>query len=132
MHFTFHATFITTNLTVELTPCHLGFQYHSKSQRCECYNNSRIVSCSGSSSTIARGYWFGHVTGIPTVTICPNSYCNFGCCTTTNGYYQLSPEKVNQCKSHRSGIACGSCEEGYTLSYNSAECISINNCIVLE
>ena len=98
--------------------------------QCECYNNSRIVYCSGSSSAIARGYWFGHVTGIPTVTICPINYCNFGCCRTTNGYYQLSPERVNynQCKSHRSGIACGNCEKGYTLSYNSAECISINKC----
>ena len=131
MYFTSHTTareVITTNLTVELSPCHPGFQYHSKSQRCECYNNSRIVSCSGSSSIIARGYWFGHVTEIPTVAICPINYCNFGCCRTTNGYYQLSPERVNQCKSHRSGTACGSCEEGYTLSYGSVECISINKC----
>ena len=131
MYFTSHTTVkevITTNLTVELSPCHPGFQYQSKSQRCECYNNSRIVSCSGSSSTIARGYWFGHVTEIPTVTICPINYCNFTCCRTTNGYYQLSPERVNQCKPHRSGTACSSCEEGHTLSYNSAECISINKC----
>ena len=131
MYFTSHTTVkevITTNLTVELSPCHPGFQYQSKSQRCECYNNSRIVSCSGSSSTIARGYWFGHVTEIPTVTICPINYCNFTCCRTTNGYYQLSPERVNQCKPHRSGTACGSCEEGYMLSYGSAECISVNKC----
>ena len=119
---------ISTNLTVQLSPCHPGFQYQSTSQRCECYNNSRIVFCSGSSSTIARGYWFGHVTKIPTVTICPINYCNFGCCKTTNGYYQLSPERVNQCKSHRSGAACGSCEKDYTLSYGSAECIRINKC----
>ena len=131
MYFTSHTTVrevITTNLTVELSPCHPGFRYQSKSQRCECYNSSRIVSCSGSSSTIARGYWFGHVTEIPSVTICPINYCNFGCCRTTNGYYQLSPERANQCKSHRSGTACGNCEEGYTLSYGSAECISINKC----
>ena len=119
---------ISTTLTVELSPCHPGFQYQNKSQRCECYNNSRIVSCSGSSSIIARGYWFGYVTEIPTIAICPINYCNFGCCKTTNGYYQLSPERVNQCKSHRSGTACGSCEEGYTLSYGSVECISTNKC----
>ena len=120
---------VSVNLTVELSPCHLGFQYNNKSQRCECYNNnSEIVSCSGSSSTIVRGYWFGRVTGIPTVTFCPINYCNFTCCKTTNGYYQLSPERVNQCKSHRSGTACGSCEEGHTLSLDSVECISINKC----
>ena len=131
MNFTSYATgreVISTTLTVELSPCHPGFQYQNKSHRCECYNNSRIVSCSGSSSTIARGYWFGYVTEIPTIAICPINYCNFGCCRTTNGYYQLSPERVNQCKSHRSGTACGSCEEGYTLSYGSVECISTNKC----
>ena len=124
--------FISANLIVGLSPCHPGFQYYSKSQRCECYNNSGIVFCSGSSSTIKRGYWFGHVTGIPTVTFCPNEYCNFTCCKTTNGYYNLSPERVNQCRSQRSGTACGSCKEGHTLSFDSAECISINRCFSWE
>ena len=119
---------ISVNLTVELTPCHPGFQYHTKSQKCECYNTSGIISCSGSSSAIRRGYWFGHVTGIPTVTFCPINYCNFTCCKTTNGYYHLSPVRDNQCKSHRSGTACGRCQEGYTLSFDSAECIDVNKC----
>ena len=119
---------ISVNLTVELTSCHPGFQYHTKSQKCECYNTSGIISCSGSSSAIRRGYWFGHVTGIPTVTFCPTNYCNFTCCKTTNGYYHLSPVRDNQCKSHRSGTACGRCQEGYTLSFDSAECIDVNKC----
>ena len=59
---------ISLNLTVGLTPCHPGFQYHKKSQRCECYNSSGIVSCAGSSSAIEQGYWFGYVNRIPTVT----------------------------------------------------------------
>ena len=63
-----------------------------------------------------------------TVTFYPINYCNFTCCKTTNGYYHLSPVRVNQCKSHRSGTACGSCEEGHTLSFDTAECIDINNC----
>ena len=119
---------VSVNLTIGLSPCHPGFQYHRQSQKCECYNNSGIVFCSGSSSAIKRGYWFGSVTGIPTVTFCPINYCNFTCCKTTNGYYELSPVRVDQCKSHRSGIACGSCEEGYTLSFDSPECIDVNKC----
>ena len=119
---------ISVNLIVEVTPCHYGFWYHTKSQKCECYNTSGIVSCSGSNSAIRRGYWFGHVSGISTVTFCPINYCNFTCCKTTNGYYHLSPVRVNQCKSHRSGTACGSCEEGYTLSFDSPECIDVNKC----
>ena len=132
--FTSHTAFksarksIVVNLTVRLSPCHPGFLYHSKSQKCECYNNNGIVYCSGSSSAIKSGYWFGHVTGVSTVTFCPINYCKFNHGKTTTGYYHLSPERVNQCASHRSGIACGSCEEDHTLSYDSAECISNDKC----
>ena len=119
---------ISVNLTVGLSPCHPGFQYNSESQKCECYSNSDVVYCSDSSSAIRRGYWFGRVTGIQTVTFCPINYCNFTCCKTTNGYYHLSPVRVNQCRSHRSGSACGNCEEGYMLSYDSPECISDDKC----
>ena len=119
---------ISVNLTVELVSCHPGFWYYRKSKKCECYNASDIVFCSGSSSTIKRGYWFGSVTGKPTVTFCPINYCNFTCCETSNGYYHLSPVRDNQCRSYRSGTACGSCEEGYTLSFDSVECINVKDC----
>ena len=90
-------------------------------KKCDSYNTNKIVHCSGSRSTIKRGYWFGSVTGIPTITFCPINYCNFTCCKTTNGYYELSPVRVNQCKSHRSlpvktalqeiHISCKSCNK---------------------
>ena len=86
--------------------------------------------CSGSSSTIKRGCWFGSVSGIATVTFCPISYCNFTCCETTNGYYHLSPVRDNQCMLHRSGTAYGSCDIGYTLSFDSTECILVKACTV--
>ena len=82
---------ISVNLIIELSPCHPGFWQYPKSKICECYNASDIVFCSGSSSTIKRGYWFGNVTGKPTVTLCPINYCNFTCCETSTGYYHLSP-----------------------------------------
>ena len=120
---------ISVTLIVELSECHLGFWHSSNSRKCECYNNaSDIVFCSGSSSTIKRGYWFGSVTGKPTVTFCPINYCNFTCCETSNGYYHLSPVRNDQCRSHRSGTACGSCKYGYTLSFDSTECLNIKSC----
>ena len=119
---------ISVNLIVELSPCHLGFWHYPNSLKCECYNNNDVVFCTDSSSMIKRGYWFGTVTGKPTVAFCPINYCNFTCCETSNGYYKLSPVRDNQCKSHRSGIACGSCEEGYTLSFDSIECLDLNEC----
>ena len=121
---------VSVNLIVELTSCHCGFWQKPGSKKCECYNAKDIVACSGSNSTIKRGYWFGNVTGQPTVALCPINYCNFTCCETSNGYYHLSPVRDldNQCRSHRSGTACGSCEEGYTLSFDSPECVSVDSC----
>ena len=121
---------ISINLVVGLVSCHPGFWYNDKSHKCECFNASDIVFCSGSSSTIKRGYWFGSVTGKPTVTFCPINYCNFACCESSNGYYHLSPVRKNQCRLHRSGTACGSCEESYTLSFDSTECLSVEKCTI--
>ena len=122
---------ISVILTVELSQCHPGFWYHNTSQKCECYNYTNVVLCSGtSSSTIKRGYWFGSVTGKPTVTFCPINYCNFTCCETTNGNYHLSPVRDNQCMLHRSGTACGNCEVGYSLSFDSTDCIDVRTCTI--
>ena len=119
---------ISVNLTVELSQCHPGYWYSSDSQKCECYDTENIVSCSGSSSTINKGYWFGQVNGKSTVAYCPNDYCNFTCCEITNGIYHLSPVRANQCRPHRSGTACGNCEKGYTLSFDSPDCVEVNKC----
>ena len=121
---------ISVNLTIELSSCPPGFWQYPKSEKCECYNANDVVFCSGSNSTIKRGYWFGSVTGKPTVAVCPINYCNFTCCEASNGYYHLSPVRGNQCRSRRSGTACGSCTDGYTLSFDSTECVSVENCIV--
>ena len=119
---------IFVDLIVELSQCHPGFWYSSQSQQCECYETENIISCSGSNSTIKRGYWFGSINGKSTVTTCPNDYCDFTCCEITNGIYHLSPVRANQCKPHRSGTACGNCEKGYSLSFDSNDCVEVNKC----
>ena len=124
------AKHISINLMVELTQCHPGFWFSNASQRCECYGTKHIISCSGSSSTIKRGYWFGSVNGKYTVTYCPSEYCNFTCCEIANGIYHLSPVRANQCREHRSGIACGNCNNGYTLSFDSPKCVEVDKCTI--
>ena len=125
----FESKNVLTRLMVELSPCHLGFLYNEKSQKCECYNASDIVFCSGSSSTIKRGYWFGRVNGI---SLCPINYCDFTSCNKASEFCDLSPERIYQCRSHRSGTACGNCENGYTLPFYATECINEHNCTVLQ
>ena len=121
---------ITIKLLIELSPCHPGFHYDNSTRACICYIVTDVLYCSNStSSTIKGGYWFGLVNTKPTVTICPNNYCSFTCCESTNGFYQLSPQRMtSQCILHRTGIACGNCEQGYTLSFDTVECVSVNKC----
>ena len=119
---------ITVNLNVQLSSCHSGFYYSSDLEHCVCYTTDNIVTCSDSNSTIRNGYWFGTINEQPTVTICPINYCNFDNCEATTGTCNLYPLRHNQCKGHRSGVACGNCEEGYTLSFDSIECIATDQC----
>ena len=122
------STSLSVNLIVEVSPCHPGFVYDSLLQKCVCYDGNNIVLCSDNTSTIRRGYWFGMVNGKPTVANCPVNYCDFTCCEITNGIHYLSPMRKNQCGLNRNGIACGGCEEGYTLSFDSARCIPVEQC----
>ena len=119
---------ITVELAIELSPCHPGFHYDVATNTCVCYSVNDVIYCSGSTSTIKTGYWFGLVGTTPTVTTCPSNYCIFTCCESINGFYKLSPQRMNQCNSHRSGPACGSCEQGYTLSFDTVECVSVDQC----
>ena len=123
---------ISINVITELSQCHPGFWYSSDSQKCVCYNTKSIISCSSNSnsSTIKRGYWFGSVAGKPTVALCPDNYCNFTCCEIANGIYHLSPVRADQCRPHRYGIACSKCETGYTLPFDSSECVKENECTI--
>jgi len=130
MTITSHATGkkFSIELIVELIPCHPGFYYNNDTRRCVCYSDNDIVSCFGSKSFIKRGYWFGMVKKRSTVSVCPKNYCNFTCCKSRDIFYHLSPVRVHQCNSQRSGTACSSCTKGYTLSFDSVECVSVRSC----
>ena len=118
---------IIVNLIIEISSCHAGFHYVANDSKCICYTTDGIVSCSGSNATIRRGYWFGVVNDQSTVGVCPVNYCDFGGCDGTT-YCHLSPPIDYQCGGHRSGTACGSCDNGYTLSFDSIDCTNIKNC----
>jgi len=122
---------IVINLIIELSAiCHAGFHYNQDNNllRCVCYTTDGIISCAGSNATIRRGYWFGTVNEQATVSLCPVNYCNFDRCTATTTFCPLSVLPDDQCSEHRSGIACGNCKTGYILSFDSIECVNIDEC----
>ena len=126
---TFSYNKISTTLVVELVPCtdHPGYTYSEESQTCVCYH--RNVKCSDDGNEIKRGYWFGGIGDETTTSLCPNRYCKAEYRKqTSEGYFEL-PNMINaQCNDHRVGRACGKCSSGYTLSYDSTDCISVNQC----
>ena len=70
------------------------------------------------------------ITYITTVSVCPNGYCNFSRREdeVASGRFLLSPIQDDQCNEHTTGPACEECDPGYTLSYDSVDCVSINDC----
>ena len=120
---------ISTTLVVELVPCidHPGYTYSEDAEMCVCYHEN--VKCYDDFNEIKRGYWFGSIANKATTSLCPNHYCKIAHRKqTSEGFFEL-PNTINaQCNDHRVGRACGECSSGYTLSYDSTDCISVDQC----
>ena len=122
---------ITATLLVELSSCHIGYLFDEHQRQCVCYPRHDILHCTDDYIEIKIGYWVGYVSDHYTSSICPNDYCSFRKQTEISlGYYGLSRKSDvftdNQCNSHRTGVACGKCKSGYTLAYDSPDCINTN------
>ena len=116
-------------LVIEISAyCHAGFHYTEEEHKCICYTTDGIISCTGSDADIRRGYWFGTVDKQATTAVCPVSYCDFDRCKGSTTICPLSKSPDNQCGEHRIGIACGECEDGFTLSFDSVDCVSLDEC----
>ena len=98
-----------------------------KARRCYCYNVDNIISCN---TTIKKDYWFGVIGEQATVSLCPNKYYNFSSIehNSRSAKYILHPLYDDQCGLHRTGQACGSCKNGYTLAFGFHDCTNMNSC----
>jgi len=121
---------ISVSVIVELVPCSPGYFYERSCKCCECYHHQDIVECVDDYNEMKRGYWFGTVKNKTTVSLCPNQYCEYRKRRkeTRPGYCIMPQELDDQCKLHRTGVACGDCSSGYTLAYDSPDCISHHQC----
>ena len=124
---------ITASLSVELSPCHIGYLFDERQRQCICYPHHDILHCTDDYIEIKIGYWVGYVSDHYTSSICPSDYCNFKNQNETSlGYYALSRKSDastdSLCNSHRTGVACGKCKSGYTLAYDAPDCINTSKC----
>ena len=121
---------IEAKVIIELVPCfnHLGYAYSKEINGCACYHVS-VVKCSDQYNEIEDDYWIGSISSQPTTSLCPTRYCSFIHRNKfTPGYSELPDTVDAQCNDHRTGTACGECSSGYTLTYDTTDCISENNC----
>ena len=122
---------LTATISLKLSSCKSGYAFDANLQQCRCYEQSKdIIQCQQDYAEIKYGYWFGIIV-FPerSVSLCPIYYCQYDRRKeTTNGYYKLPQILDDQCSLHRIGIACGECKPGYTLEYDSPDCINIERC----
>ena len=121
---------IKAEVIVELVPCfnHIGYAYSKENNGCTCAHVS-VVKCSDQYNEIEDGYWIGNILSHPTTSLCPTRYCSFIHRNKfTLGYSELPDTVDAQCNDHRTGTACGECSTDYTLTYDTTDCISENNC----
>ena len=76
------------------------------------------ANCLGNDFAAKPNFW-GHVTKGNEIDMhqCPADYC---CTKNCTGY--------DQCSGHRTGVLCGSCQENYSLSILSSDCVKTKEC----
>ena len=129
------------NVTVSLLPCPWVFQLN-KTNGCDCHelltDVSAGVECDINSRTIKwnpHKLWIGC---IPDNTTSSNSSEDQACdrievrvnCSKHCGDLSVSLNSSNlkdQCSPGRKGRLCGSCKDGYTLSFGKPECLDDNS-----
>ena len=120
---------ITVKIEVTIIPCQIGYVYDSVKQACLCNSIDDIVECELDSILIKWGYWYGKIGNTIVVGSCPNNYCKYGSsCKSSEKLCDLSEFSDDQCNLHRTGPACGKCQDNYTLAYDSIDCVPDSHC----
>ena len=137
--------FIVTNLSSQVITlefpfcisCPIGFEkVIHKVTGCDCVCdpnlNSYIVNCDASTEVITKGQttaWIGYVNstnGTSGYLVYP--YCPYRYCLPPDVLVDINlniPDGADtQCTHNRSGILCGTCAQGLSLSLGSSKCIS--------
>ena len=118
-----------TSLNITIDTCPLGFEI-DQLQQCSCsaFTTSAIdATCNATSYTVARpdNSWIGvkhqeNGTVVAYVITCPIDYCS-----ATTEVNLSSPDQI--CDNGRTGILCGQCSDGFSVTFGSAKCSMCTN-----
>ena len=127
---------MTINVDVHLMECPLGFPLSPTQGKCQCdpaaYHYD--VECNINSHSLFRSAnsrtWIGSIdkssyaSSKPGVMYHPN--CPIGYCSRRDVNITSSTSD-DQCEPHRTGLLCGECEEGYSLTLGDGKCAQCSN-----
>ena len=118
-------------LLLELLPCPNGFNL-SKERVCECEPRLQVYtnSCNVTEQSIQHkgDFWVGYSNeseGLILHPHCPFDYCKSGSVTFTFN------DTDKQCKHNRSGLLCGRCKQGLSLTFATSQCTECSSDINL-
>ena len=118
-------------VSLQLLPCPVGFNL-SKERVCECEPRLLVYtnSCNITEQSIQHkgDFWVGYSNeseGLILHPHCPFDYCKSGSVTFTFN------DTDRQCKHNRSGLLCGRCKQGLSLTFATSQCTECSSDINL-
>ena len=108
-------------VNITILPCPLGFVEVDEPPKCECMHqltkSGVVCDINTQSHYCPIGMWIGNFSGsIATHPNCPYDYCKPG----RNNVSLTSQDE--QCQYNRSGVLCGSCQTGLSLTLGTSQC----------
>ena len=131
---------LSVEVNVNLDECPLGFNLSSNGE-CECDHILAIalqqVECdiNNQSFLVPDNSWIGFInktqsTNVTGTGVIFHPNCPFGYCLPHNVSI-TSSNGDDQCEPHRTGLLCGKCQEGYSLTLGSDKCDKCSNVSML-
>eukprot|EP01083_Nonionella_stella_P072417 195303_1 len=94
-------------------------------ENCKICDAAQNVECVGGDIKILYNYWMGMNDGTIVSALCPPNYC----CQQDTGCNYLDKTHLCALNRNHSTYLCGSCNDGYSESINSAECVECNKSV---
>ena len=119
---------------VTLRECPLGFSLNNESKSCGCdpFIDRDSVHCFINNQSIERpaNTWIGFINestnlGVVFIKHCPHGYCS------PNSVALTRDDPDIQCVENRTGVLCGQCSEGYSLTLGSQKCSECSHMYLL-
>ena len=119
-----HSLTVPSFVEIEFLPCPTGFDLLNGECNCSVSLLEYINSCSIDTMLITRRphVWIAYVQSTNSSTeYMTHRHCPFDYCKPGEVDFSLESHDT-QCSGHRSGILCGECKPGYSLTLGKSEC----------